>query len=1530
MSILIRALVASLALAPVSALAQSSPSGTIGSGEWRNGAKLTFSEWDAVFSAKADASILTNPTTISGAWTFTNGLYLSGSGGVSGSLKSVGSVDDVAVYNKNGAAVLAIPTGSKVTQLAGQTVASLPTCSATYINSIAAVTDALSPAAGATVVGGGTINAEVFCDGVTWKATSVSPSGVTVAQGGTGSSNAAGARANLGTGGLSDANVWTAANIGTALWTFTNNLYLPITVSPSSTAAAANRGIYAFETMTGSCAGSCYYNMFAVNTDNIPVGIGNPAGGRYSGATDWAFYANWGGPSMTGDRAVTSAAFLLNRTTNNTVQNASYSAQTLNATATVNDNGTGPTAATASTWLGIVNGQNVISTLGPAATYFEGLQGTEYDIQAQAGSSVFNKEGVIVVQFPADQVQGSAFDAGYSLASARATESITGGSSTLSTATFNVASNSFLAGATITVTGESSGTLNQTFIIVSQTPTSVTVSCASCATPSSGGTIIEDSVGWKYGVAFGGMQGQRKGNGWPFNPDSTAIGCISGCGTLDTVLDFSGATIGSYFLHGPGFAVDGSGSVNANSLGLATPLAVASGGTGATTPAGARAALGITDQNQAIIATSYGLLDGAAGDTTRTANIAAGTNIAALSAVGDYRVGDDIRIRKAGATYSAGSPTGLSAVQNGATGATSCTYWVSNDDGAGGLSPAVSVTVANANATRTTANSVRLTYTPPVSHHPGIVWRNCGSGESFVGVAQPQIVATMTPGSGYTNGTYQWTATGGSCTVEPRGFIVVGGPLETSGAIATDIGRVDIAYPGIGCTSAPTVALPSGMGSGTGGAITLSMVATFDDAGQPVVEQPEYVSNAHSTLAQNDWLIGTIGAINGSAATLCVPGTYPASCTALNAINGVSIANTRHSWTRVIQNAINAVNPLNNKTGVTDVKLPCGIFETEAGNISITTSYTVLKGKGDCTTIVPSGVGPTVRVGYTGSHIPGDGVVDILLIGSNKTAGYAVDAYMADSFKYTGVHTYHNPGILRFLGANSLYMFDNPQNNDGWAWGYADFDIESTPTQLTWNILMSNNYANSGNLTSFTSHYGINTHDGFRFNDVQTIYASNQNAISNAPGRGWAFLASSGNAYAANGGGAIGNAFLHCLGCDSEFSVGDEFFVDGCAWCEAVGFLNGSITGYELHLTSNLNKVRYGSAAAFVQGVQWRGGKMNGAYLGAAKIEGGIYNQISNTQMAIDCYSSPGACPSIEVAGTAKGAIITNDFFSYPGTSGDGNPVQLDAGASGVVVKDNVFNKVGAVVVDNSGVSSNVIGPNSGDTLEGAHWDNVNQLFGIGSGASYLNNNNRPGMMVEQIAPSNSVLFTVSNDGTGSNTSTRIQQTLRAVPNAWTAQFLNYNSGAPSVTTQIGSGVTGGMLIDASNGGATAPLTLKGGSTAGVSVTGGPFSVGGFTVDGGGNETAASVTATGSVSAASVTTAGGASLTDVLTLFRHHGTPGSGGAALAVCNSSTAGQLAVVSDGAPTSGVCGVAYSPGAGTSTQLVFCDGTSGWQYH
>ncbi len=71
---------------------------------------------------------------------------------------------------------------------------------------------------------------------------------------------------------------------------------------------------------------------------------------------------------------------------------------------------------------------------------------------------------------------------------------------------------------------------------------------------------------------------------------------------------------------------------------------------------------------------------------------------------------------------------------------------------------------------------------------------------------------TVTAGSGQTAGTYTWTATGGGCTTEPQGQVVIGGGgTETSASITNK---------GVGCTSAPLAAI-----SGTGG--TASTITLF-------------------------------------------------------------------------------------------------------------------------------------------------------------------------------------------------------------------------------------------------------------------------------------------------------------------------------------------------------------------------------------------------------------------------------------------------------------------------------------------------------------------------------------------------------------------------------------------------------------------------------------------------------------------------------------------------------------------------------
>jgi hypothetical protein len=110
--------------------------------------------------------------------------------------------------------------------------------------------------------------------------------------------------------------------------------------------------------------------------------------------------------------------------------------------------------------------------------------------------------------------------------------------------------------------------------------------------------------------------------------------------------------------------------------------------------------------------------------------------------------------------------------------------------------------------------------------------------------ATGRSVATLggVNGSGYTNGTYAITGTGGGGT----GF--AGTITVTGGAITTRT----ITNPGIGYTSAPTIALPAGIGAGTLGTITATITAA------PTTTST-FVSNDGGSVIVNVVVPGNVG-----------------------------------------------------------------------------------------------------------------------------------------------------------------------------------------------------------------------------------------------------------------------------------------------------------------------------------------------------------------------------------------------------------------------------------------------------------------------------------------------------------------------------------------------------------------------------------------------------------------------------------------------------------------------------------------------
>lgn len=881
-----------------------------------------------------------------------------------------------------------------------------------------------------------------------------------------------------------------------------------------------------------------------------------------------------------------------------------------------------------------------------------------------------------------------------------------------------------------------------------------------------------------------------------------------------------------------------------------------------------------------ISALNYGLRVGGSTDDSRTCTVLPSSNLLTLSAIGDFQVGDDLNCAAAGPLATLSAPANLTAVQGGTPGSTAIGYCISSDDGNGGLSAPACVTVANGNVLQTVDNSIAISYTPPNSSSPGAVWKN----DVYLGAAQPSIVATMTAGSGYTPGSYAWTGVGGGCAIEPAGFIIV----QVDGTISNTLGRVDPITPGVKCTSAPSVSVPTGAGAGTSGAITLAIVANFQDAGiVPATYtagwRPYYVPAAHNTSATADQLLGTIGAINGTTATLCQLGSYPSACMAMTASTSVSGASVRHSWARGISNASAAANPGNARSGFAQVQLPCGVFETES-NFTLSQNNVVFSGAAQdsgnyCTEILPSGPGNLFTV--TANN---DTVQNLLVEGLNKTSGYVASIQLGNQDTYQWMRPIHMAGQLQVLGANNVYVYNNPQCNDGWGYGYADYDFESTFAHQMLQVQTYNTYCND--MAKSGTRVGGTSRAGWRFNDVVTVYGWGQNAISNAEGHGRELISTTGVNYSTGvGGHTSGNSFIYILGgADAEFSTLDENYIASCTGaCMMSGSSNGSITGHEL-VTS--------------PGVQfdWLGGKLDSAWLGNVVL-GGSDNHVVNTQIAYGSQASSGTYNGVEFTAAAQGDILSSSpIGSYDNSSHLGYPIALDAPVTataasaiastspnitmaagnssgfkrGAVVYDvttsqtlgtllywvnttlvlqanaasngsgssdvlsfqggqnlfcdNTFNgNVNNTVLDNSGNSTNTRCQNSGDASPGYAWDNVNGVFGVGPAANYSVNGSHPGLVTYETVNSGVVRSSILNGGTGNSTVASQQWSLPNFSGAQTQANLTSSSGSPTFTVTAGSGVIGGFTIDASGGGSAAPLRATGGATGGV-VTG-PFIV---------------------------------------------------------------------------------------------------------
>ena len=185
-----------------------------------------------------------------------------------------------------------------------------------------------------------------------------------------------------------------------------------ISLAPASGNAAAvtafNEKITAHG--SGNCKTGCSFNQLNVGGDTLDARDGS---GNVTNAHAFLFTHTAGGTgsgsTMHGNRGTLSSTFFLSSTSGNLPgDGASYSGGDIEATASVNDNGTAPTLGN---YAGQIEALHVQGILKGTATAFGALQGAEIDVTAATGTSMYKKTALELTQLASDQVQGSTIDA---------------------------------------------------------------------------------------------------------------------------------------------------------------------------------------------------------------------------------------------------------------------------------------------------------------------------------------------------------------------------------------------------------------------------------------------------------------------------------------------------------------------------------------------------------------------------------------------------------------------------------------------------------------------------------------------------------------------------------------------------------------------------------------------------------------------------------------------------------------------------------------------------------------------------------------------------------------------------------------------------------------------------------------------------------------------------------------------------------------------------------------------------------------
>lgn len=126
-----------------------------------------------------------------------------------------------------------------------------------------------------------------------------------------------------------------------------------------------------------------------------------------------------------------------------------------------------------------------------------------------------------------------------------------------------------------------------------------------------------------------------------------------------------------------------------------------------------------------VFATAYGA---SGSNQSTTGSMTASRTTLDVASELDFRDGDGVAVWGAGPAFSAGPLTGVAAKQQGVVGKTTYSYKIAPIDHAGGIDVPVVVSVANGNATLSTANNITINVTYGAGDAGFVVWKSTNGG----------------------------------------------------------------------------------------------------------------------------------------------------------------------------------------------------------------------------------------------------------------------------------------------------------------------------------------------------------------------------------------------------------------------------------------------------------------------------------------------------------------------------------------------------------------------------------------------------------------------------------------------------------------------------------------------------------------------------------------------------------------------------------------------------------------------------------